>query len=257
MEKNELIMELNELLREGDGVLKSRASNNDSSNLEIYYLVDDGKYTSWRLKILTFLRKYFEKEHDYINLIESLKDNYLGDAEKIYETLKGLVDLVKKDYITFERKSDICEEEKFSLLFNSFHKMVRALRERYDDRETIDVQDEYDVQDILFAILQLFFEDIRKEEWIPSYAGGASRADFLLKQESVVIEVKKTRKGMRDKELGEQLIIDIEKYKVHPDCKKLICFVYDPEGRITNPTGIVNDLENSNKDFFKMYINPQ
>ena len=135
--------------------------------------------------------------------------------------------------------------------------MVKCLRGRYNNRNTIDVQDEYDVQDLLFAVLQLFFEDIRKEEWTPSYAGNCSRVDFLLKKEKIVIEVKKTRSSMKDKDLGEQLIIDIERYKVHPDCKQLICFVYDPEGRIVNPIGIVNDLENNNKDFVKVYINPK
>lgn len=67
--------------------------------------------------------------------------------------------------------------------------------------------------------------------------------DFLLKQEKFVIEVKKTRKGLGARELGEQLIIDIQKYKNHPDCKSLICFVYDPEGRIANPRGVENDLK--------------
>ncbi len=78
----------------------------------------------------------------------------------------------------------------------------------------------------------------------------------MLKEEKVVIEVKKTRKEMKDKDLGEQLIIDISKYKVHPDCQRLICFVYDPEGRIINPEGIIKDLEEDNEGFVKIYINP-
>ena len=42
------------------------------------------------------------------------------------------------------------------------------------------MEDEYDVQDLFHALLTIYFEDIRKEEWSPSYAGGASRMDFLL-----------------------------------------------------------------------------
>ncbi len=37
-------------------------------------------------------------------------------------------------------------------------------------------------------------------------------------------------------------MVDIQKYKQHPDCRTLVCFVYDPEGRIANPRGIENDL---------------
>lgn len=62
---------------------------------------------------------------------------------------------------------------------------------------------------------------------------------------------------MKDKDLGEQLIIDIANYKSHPDCNSLICFVYDPDGRIVNPDGIVKDLEKDNKNFVKIYINPE
>lgn len=123
-----------------------------------------------------------------------------------------------------------------------FHKVAKSLRSRRQDRPTLEIEDEYDVQDLMSALLCMFFEDIRREEWTPSYAGGSARMDFLLKPEQVVIEVKKTRKGLADKEIGEQLIVDIEKYSQHQDCKTLICFIYDPEGRIANPKGLETDL---------------
>lgn len=136
-----------------------------------------------------------------------------------------------------------------SNIFNRFHSVVIQLRNRYNSRETLDVNDEYDVQDLLHCLLRLHFKDIRKEEWTPSYAGGSARMDFLLKEEDVVIEVKKTRAGLDDKILGKQLIEDRAKYSVHPNCKKLICFTYDPEGRILNPKGLQNDLNSTDKDF--------
>lgn len=124
-----------------------------------------------------------------------------------------------------------------------FHSAARQLQRRYNERETLTINDEYDVQDLLHAILRLHFDDIRAEEWTPSYAGGSSRVDFLLKAEEIVIEVKKTRASMKAKNLGEQLIIDRARYEAHPDCKTLVCFVYDPEGRVGNPVGIERDLE--------------
>lgn len=66
--------------------------------------------------------------------------------------------------------------------------------------------------------------------------------DFLLKTKQIVIEVKKTRRTLKAKDLGDELIIDIQKYQAHPDCKTLVCFVYDPEGWISNPRGLENDL---------------
>jgi len=36
---------------------------------------------------------------------------------------------------------------------------------------------------------------------------------------------------------------------IHPDCKKLVCFVYDPDGWVANPRGLENDLNSSDEDF--------
>lgn len=127
-------------------------------------------------------------------------------------------------------------------LCTRFHLVARQLRSRRAKRSTLEIEDEYDVQDLFHSLLTLHFDDIRPEEWTPSYAGSSSRVDFLLPQEKVVVEIKKTRKGLSAKEVGEQLIIDIQRYKSHPDCSVLVCFVYDPEGRIANPRGIENDL---------------
>ena len=76
------------------------------------------------------------------------------------------------------RRSDPKIYTRFSdNVFTRFHKVARQLRTRHSNRVTIEVNDEYDVQDLLHAVLLLFFDDVRKEEWTPSYAGGASRQD--------------------------------------------------------------------------------
>lgn len=139
-----------------------------------------------------------------------------------------------------------------------FHIVARQLKSRYSDRDTLVVEDEYDTQDLLHALLHIYFDDIRAEEWTPSYAGGCSRVDFLLKSEQIVIEVKKTRKGLKAKDVGEQLIIDSERYRAHPNCKILFCFVYDPDGWVSNPRGLENDLNRKNKEFeVKVLIVPK
>jgi len=129
-----------------------------------------------------------------------------------------------------------------------FHHVTRQLRERYNDRQTLDIADEYDVQDLLHALLVVHFDDIRREEWTPSYAGSSARVDFLLKPYGIVVEAKMTRKGLGVKQLGTQLTLDIAHYKQMGDCRTLVCFIYDPEDRITNASGLVSDLEGLDKD---------
>ena len=146
---------------------------------------------------------------------------------------------------TFQTKTALHERIRRMLMLerlcSRFHLVARQLRSRHSNRDTLHVEDEYDVQDLLHALLTLEHDDIRPEEWTPSYAA-SSRMGFLLKLEQIVIEAKKTRSGLGARELGEQLIVDIQKYKQRPDCRTLVCFVYDPEGRIANPRGIENDL---------------
>lgn len=139
-----------------------------------------------------------------------------------------------------------------------FHAVARQLRSRHAGRPTLEIEDEYDVQDLLHAILRLHFEDVRPEEWTPSYAGGSSRVDFLLKSEKIVIEVKKTRTSMSTSDLGGQILVDVARYERHPDCELLVCFVYDPEGRIGNPVGLERDLEgHSGKLSVRAIIGPK
>jgi hypothetical protein len=118
----------------------------------------------------------------------------------------------------------------------------RQLKNRHDSRPTITVQDEYDAQDLLNALLRVFFGDIRREEWSPSYAGGSSRIDFVLPQYRLAIELKYARKSMTSKDLGEQLLVDISKYKAHASVRHLVCLVFDHLGELNNPRGIEDDL---------------
>ena len=46
------------------------------------------------------------------------------------------------------------------------------------------------MQDLLHAILKLHFDDVRPEEYTPSYSGNASKVDFYLPPERLVVEAK-------------------------------------------------------------------
>jgi REase_DpnII-MboI len=66
--------------------------------------------------------------------------------------------------------------------------------------------------------------------------------DYLLPELETAVEVKKTRPTLTARDVGEELIVDIKKYQEHPRCRKLVCFVYDPDGFISNPRGVEADL---------------
>jgi len=176
-----------------------------------------------------------------------LKSTSSAEVKQLAKDLASRLLKVKKEADTILSKyvEPITVEDANRLLENilsKFHLVVREIGERHENRPTLKIGDEYDVQDLLHGLLRLCFDDIRVEEWTPEYAGTSARIDFLLKKEQIAIEVKKARKGLGKREIGEQLIIDIAHYQKHSECKNLYCFVYDPEERISNPIGFERDL---------------
>ena len=152
-----------------------------------------------------------------------IKESYLRDLDRCATMMDGMIAEIeiREDGTNIDSNDTITTVQN---ICNRFHQISRQLKQRHANRSTIEIVDEYDVQDLLHALLRLHFDDVRAEEWTPTYAGAASRMD------------------LGAKEVGEQLMIDIERYTAHPDCDTLICFVYDPEGRVANPVGIERDL---------------
>lgn len=212
-------------------------------------------FIAWRYGVISHLSLFDDFFSDIITQMKNdqLKLNYYDKhfIRKIIAALMSANRILFDQPITVN-KQNIAEgsvqpkEKALNELMNiltKFSQVVRQLRDRHNGRATFTIEDEYDVQDLLHALLTIHFDDIRKEEPTPSFANCSSRCDFLLFDEQIFIEVKKTRDNLCDKEISKQLIEDISIYSRHPSCKTLVCFVYDPDERLKNPIGLKNDLE--------------
>ena len=141
---------------------------------------------------------------------------------------------------------------------NRFHAVARQLRLRHEGRATLEVEDEYDAQDVVHALLCLEFDEIRRETWQPGYAGGNAHTYFVAPRDRIVIEVKKTRQGVGAKEIAGQLEHDTQYYWTHPDCQTVFCFVYDPEARVGDPYGLEKKLTHDVQgQRVEVYISPK
>ena len=166
------------------------------------------------------------------------------------ETLLTMVDETSSR-ASLDADGEICS------ILDRFPAVARALRARPHGRDPLAVNDEYDVQYLLGALLAVKFQDVRPEEWTPSYAGRASRIDFLLKGERIVVETKFARPGHADREVADELIIDKERYRAHSDCGALICFVYDPAHALRNPVALERDLAQDSPQRVRVVIRPK
>lgn len=138
--------------------------------------------------------------------------------------------------VTYQPLKDVYE------ICHRFPTCASALSNRRGDREPINIDDEYDVQYLLEPLLRTRFDDVRPEEYGPSHGGPAPRIDFLLKDTTIVVEVKITRAGRGNDDIRTELAEDKEQYRTHPDCKYQICYIYDPGHEIENPAGFESDL---------------
>jgi hypothetical protein len=162
--------------------------------------------------------------------LEQLTDDYLqGPPGYAADTSVGTASVAN----TTSQVVEICSR---------FPRIANALRMRSHNRAPLAMDDEYDVQYLMRALLEGQFRDVRPEEWTPSYAGGSARMDFLLHEEQIVVEAKRSRNSMTTRTVGDELLADIGRYGAHPRCRTLICFVYDPEHRLENPRALENDL---------------
>ena len=136
-------------------------------------------------------------------------------------------------------------EDRIIALCRRFPLFVDRFQVRQRGRAPLAVNDEYDVQDLLHAILTLHFDDVRPEEFTPSYAGNASRVDFYLPRERIIVEAKMTRNNLGQKEVANELAIDAARYAQMSTVDTLICVVYDPGRKCGNPKTLENDVEAS------------
>lgn len=154
-------------------------------------------------------------------------------------------DGVRAESVAVEKKKlkPSSVEELLQVLTKGLPRAMHPLAHRRKGSTNLSFSTEYDVQDLLHALLRPWIADIRPEEFTPSYAGSSTRMDFLLPEYSLVIETKIVRDKSHGKHLGDELIIDMDHYRAHPACESLWCIIYDPNHFIQNAGGLVRDLE--------------
>ncbi len=226
------------------------------------------KYTYEMLRRLfsndELAREFASVPQPKITLPMRLSEESLKLKPYVYNLQKQLTSILDRLDLYPEPQLDLQADERTNAiniverLATRFHLFASQLASRRRDRQAFLISDEFDLQDLFHALLMLFFDDVRPEEYTPSYAARSSKIDFILKPEQIAVELKMAGPKLRGKEVGDQLIIDIDRYRSHPDCQTLVCFVYDPKRLIDNPVGLERDLSRIEHNFHvKVVISPK
>jgi hypothetical protein len=127
-------------------------------------------------------------------------------------------------------------------LIDNFRVVAGLLSERGHGRPSFIIENEYDVQDLLFGCIRSFFTDAHREEYALQHAGTSKRIDVVVPSADVLIEVKYVRNASHAKTIADEIKIDVESYHTHPSCKTILVFIYDPKTYIIDPDLIERDL---------------
>ena len=226
---------------------------------------------SWKahLSLASFCWKEAKRYNDLLEKIEKhgcdlsefkisqseLEPQFAGGApgdERYTEPLIETSDVSKKldaaiEYLNVIYRSSATNQPEgvaaAKRICNRLGEVASQLRSRGRKRTPLILEDEYDVQYLLHALLKVHFDDVRPEERTPSFAGSSTSADFSIPDTKVVIEVKFVRDSKDTKRIGNEILEDIPHYEKHPDCEQMFVLIYDPNKALNNPVGLVKDLE--------------
>ena len=105
------------------------------------------------------------------------------------------------------------------------------------------IENEYDLQKLMIAMLSPVFPDVRAES-VQDSGHHAVRKDIIIDSDSAVIELKCTRENMTERQLSEEIAADM----IHYECRRLFFYIYDKAEIIHNMVSFKETYESKSID---------
>ncbi|MEO1241005.1 MAG: hypothetical protein AAFX54_03780 [Pseudomonadota bacterium] len=134
---------------------------------------------------------------------------------------------------------------------------AKSLAQRKRSRPNFEINDEYDVQDLLLSVIRAYFKYAINEEPIGKVAGGkSSRADFAIEDLGALIEVKYARGPDDQSRLIKEFAEDLLLYTKWAPLTDFIFVIYNSED-VSDPESLdqlAGVHESNGKRFLKHII---
>lgn len=155
--------------------------------------------------------------------------------------------LFEMDKIIHLDESSIIENI-IHMLNNFSNAIKRITSDRYNNRTGLSIEQEYDVQDILFSFFKFYFNDAVREDPLKKRGGSNSIMDICFPDRKIFIEIKMLKKtDKNEKEIIGQLKKDMFDYN-QPEVENLFIFVYDPFKKIKDKDNF-KEFEKTNNNY--------
>lgn len=149
---------IDELIKEGYEIKKSSMKNG-----YVGKYISSEKYQHWLEYCTRYLQQIYPNDIQTDRFAEIAKKAN-GNGEEYFNSLIGILNAMKEiPVISRDTNIDSILEK----ILKNFHRCAKSILNRHGGRETLEIKDEYDVQDLLQGILRLFIDDVRPEDYVP------------------------------------------------------------------------------------------
>lgn len=187
------------------------------------------------LLVLGYKRAIFKFNNNNIDIV-GLRKNILNlliktDLNNISPETAALIWRSTNDSLFGGIDRLINSPNHLCLLLNKFQAAMK--RWRYDSEDLKNpirwpIQNEREVQDIIWLMLRPYFDDIIDEENLPKFGHSSYKPDFALPSLNVLLEVKYARSASDFKKIEKEIMQDSVGYMANTSkYKKIVAFIYD------------------------------
>ncbi len=156
----------------------------------------------------------------------------ISNLEKLKTICLGAIEKLKTGFLV---RANILPDLSLLLsILNSTPDVIGKWKHRRQGKDTVEIKDEYDIQDFLYAMLRGAFPTLQYENPTKKTGLTSNIADFTIEDLGLFLEVKYIANQQGAKRAQKECKEDIISYGKQDTCNKIIFFIYDPNKCIAN-----------------------
>jgi hypothetical protein len=209
----------------------------EHSIIESLTKIDEFSIVYWGIKQSIFS---LTNPADLLSIKKSILNKFILESN-FDDDLLPFVFFSVSNIVTETTDSVILSIEHISKILSNFESAMERWTWQKDKQWKI--EDEYDVQNILYLILRSFFEDAEYEDPTQKFGSGSSRLDLKIPSQDVIVEAKFARRESDFKRLEKEIKVDSIDYIKSTAYKKIIVFIYDNSSSVQLHQRTINALK--------------
>jgi len=207
-----------------ENTLEEKQTYIDHSTIESLTKLEEFCIVYWGYKNGIFLFHSPEKTYSLVEN-EIISRFSLQSVESYDESLLSLIYYSVSNLVIDTTVASLMSVNHVSKILQNFESAMK--RWVFNENKKWVIDNEKDVQSILYLILRSVFEDTQYEEPTDKFGHGWSVVDLKIPSLRLLIEVKFVRQSSDFSKIEDEIKIDSIDYVKSTDYKKIVVFIYD------------------------------